>query len=156
MEDSGHEADESEKDQTMSEGRDEDEEEEDWRIPIRQYLDKGTLPADVKESRKLEPKAAMYSLRNGILYKRSFLGPLMRCLSQTEGRRILHDIHSGEAGNHRGRRSLAKTQGYYCLSMYEDAKNIAERCEICQRFAKKIRTPTTELNSVIIPWQFVK
>ncbi|XP_026378736.1 uncharacterized protein LOC113273193 [Papaver somniferum] len=74
----------------------------------------------------------MYSLRDGILYRRSFLGPLLRCLSQTEGRRILPDIHSGDSGNHSGRRSLAvksKMEGYYWLSMDENAKNVAKRCE---------------------------
>ncbi|XP_026400131.1 uncharacterized protein LOC113296015 [Papaver somniferum] len=116
IEEPDNEADESDKDQPMSEGSDEDEAENDWRIPIHQYLDKGTLPADVKEARKLESKATVYNLRDGILYRRSFLGPLMRCLSQTKGKRILHDIHSGEAGNHSGRISLeikAKMQGYY-------------------------------------------
>ncbi|XP_026434081.1 uncharacterized protein LOC113331597 [Papaver somniferum] len=151
------EANESDKDQPMSERSDEDEAEDDWSIPILQYLDKGTLPADVKEARKLESKAAMYSLRDGILYRRSFLGPLMRC--QTEGKRILHDIHRGKAGNHSVRRSLvikAKTQGYYWLSMDEDAKNVARCCERCQRYARKIKAPVTELNSVIGPWPFAK
>ncbi|XP_026459305.1 uncharacterized protein LOC113359964 [Papaver somniferum] len=85
-------ADESDKDQSMSDESNKDEAENDWRIPIHQYLDKDTLPADIKEARKMESKAAMYNLLNGMLYRRSFLGPLMRCLSQTEGRRILHDI----------------------------------------------------------------
>ncbi|XP_026384061.1 uncharacterized protein LOC113279596 [Papaver somniferum] len=123
-----NESEESEKDQSMSDGDNEDETEDDLRIPIHQYLAKGTLPTDVKEARKLESKAAMYRLRDGILYKRSFLGPLMRCLSRTEGRKILHDIHNGDAGNHSGRRSLAvKMQGYYWLSMEEDSKNVAKR-----------------------------
>ncbi|XP_026398929.1 uncharacterized protein LOC113294767 [Papaver somniferum] len=120
MKESDEVAEESEKDQSMSDGGNEDEAEDDWRIPIHQYLGKGTLPADIKEARKLESKEAMYNLRDGILYRRSFLGPLMRCLSRTEGRKILHDIHSGDAGNHGGRRSLAvkaKMQGYYWLSM---------------------------------------
>ncbi|XP_026411041.1 uncharacterized protein LOC113306303 [Papaver somniferum] len=106
-----NEAEESDKYQSMS---DEDNEDEAWRIPIHQYLDRGTLPADVKEARKLESKAAMYSLRDGILYRRLFLGLLMRCLSRNDGRKILHDIHSGDADNHSGRRSLvvkAKMQG---------------------------------------------
>ncbi|XP_026378888.1 uncharacterized protein LOC113273369 [Papaver somniferum] len=116
IEEPDNEADEANEDQSMSDGSNEDEAEDDWRIPIHQYLDKGTLSTDVKEARKLESKASMYILRDGILYRRSFLGPLMRFLSQTEGRRILHDIHSREAGNHSARRSLAiksKMQGYY-------------------------------------------
>ncbi|XP_026398947.1 uncharacterized protein LOC113294782 [Papaver somniferum] len=123
MKESDDEDEESDKDQSMFDGGNEDEAKDDWRIPIHQYLDKGTLPADVKEERELESKAAMYNLRAGILYRRSFLVPLMRCLSRTEGRKILQDIHSGDAGNHSGRRSLAvkaKMQGYYWLTMDED------------------------------------
>ncbi|XP_026459974.1 uncharacterized protein LOC113360718 [Papaver somniferum] len=104
MEDPENDAEESDEGKPMSDENNEDEAEDDWRIPVHQYLDKVTLPADVKEERKLTSKAAMYSLRDGVLYRRSFIGPLMRCLSQTEGRRILHDIHSGEAGNHSGTR----------------------------------------------------
>ncbi|XP_026378051.1 uncharacterized protein LOC113272432 [Papaver somniferum] len=143
----------------MSDEENEDEAEDDLRIPVHQYLNKGTLPADVKEARKLESKAAIYSLRDGILYRRSFLGPMMRCLSRTKGRRILHDIHSGDAGNHSGRRSLAikaKMQGYYWLSMDKDSKNVDKRCERFQRFSRKIKSPATELNSVISPCPFVK
>ncbi|XP_026398660.1 uncharacterized protein LOC113294483 [Papaver somniferum] len=143
----------------MSDEDNEDEAEDYWRIPIHQYLDKGILPADVKEARKLESKAAMYSLRDGILYRRSFLGPLMRCLSRTEGRKILHDIHSGDADNHSERRSLAvkaKMQGYYWISMDENSKNVDKQCARCQLFARKIKAPATELNSVIIPCPFVK
>ncbi|XP_026399525.1 uncharacterized protein LOC113295402 [Papaver somniferum] len=43
---------------------------DDWRIPIHQSLDKGILPTDVKEARKLESKAVMYNLHDGILYRR--------------------------------------------------------------------------------------
>ncbi|XP_026450525.1 uncharacterized protein LOC113350598 [Papaver somniferum] len=150
---------ESYEDQSMPEEDSGNEAEDDWRTPIYDYLDKGILPADVKESRNIESKEAMYSLHNGILYRSSFLRPLSRCLSQIEERRILRDMHSGDAGNHRGRRSLAvkgKMQGYYWLSMDEDAKNVVKRCERCQRFAKKIKAPATEINSVISPWPFSK
>ncbi|XP_026459734.1 uncharacterized protein LOC113360440 [Papaver somniferum] len=118
-EEPNNEVEESDKDQPMSEKDNEDNEneaEDYWRIPIHQYLDKGTLPAYVKEARTLESKAEMYILRDGILYRRSFLGPMIRCLSRTAGIRILHDIHSGDAGNHSGRRSLEdkdKIQVYY-------------------------------------------
>ncbi|XP_026458703.1 uncharacterized protein LOC113359252 [Papaver somniferum] len=88
MKEPDSEADEADEDQSMSDGSNEDEAEDDWRIPIHQYLDKGTLPADVKETRKLESKAAMYNIRDGILYRRSFLEPLMRYLSQTEDDKV--------------------------------------------------------------------
>nr|QBG82596.1 putative uncharacterized protein [Papaver somniferum] len=133
--------------------------EDDWRKVIHAFLQEGTLPADHKQARKILSKAGRYDLRDGILYKKSFLGPLLRCLSRKEGHQILKDIHYGDAGNHSGMRSLAdkpKIQGYYWPTMIQDAARMSRRCEECQRFAKKIHAPATTLNSVGSPWPFVK
>ncbi|XP_026429022.1 uncharacterized protein LOC113324984 [Papaver somniferum] len=81
--------------------------EEYWRTEIHLYLEEGTLPADLKQARKIQSKAEIYDLRDGVLYKKSFLGPLLRCLSREEGHRILKDNHRGDAGNHNGMISLA-------------------------------------------------
>ncbi|XP_026397123.1 uncharacterized protein LOC113291849 [Papaver somniferum] len=113
--------------------------EEDWRTEINLYLEEGTLPTDLKQARLIQSKAGRYDLRDGVLYKKSFLGPLLRCLSREEGHRILKDIHYGDAGNHSGMRSLAdkaKMQGYYWPQMIRDAARMSRRCEECQRFAK--------------------
>ncbi|XP_026410353.1 uncharacterized protein LOC113305547 [Papaver somniferum] len=81
--------------------------EEEWRTEIHLFLEEGTLTADLKKARKIQSKAGRYDFRDGILYKKSFLGSLLRCLSRKEGHRILNDIHYGDAGNHSGMRSLA-------------------------------------------------
>ena len=133
--------------------------EDDWRMMIHAFIKDGTLPADHKQTRKILSKVGRYDLRDGVLYKKSFLGPLLRCLSRKEGHRILNDIHYGDAGNHSGMRSLAdkaKTQGYYWPTMIQDAARMSRRCEECQRFAKKIHAPATMLNSVDSPWPFAK
>nr|GEU66968.1 reverse transcriptase domain-containing protein [Tanacetum cinerariifolium] len=51
-----------------------------WMTPIVEYLKEGTLPSDKKEARKLRIKARQYELMEGILYKRSFLTPWLRCV----------------------------------------------------------------------------
>ncbi|XP_026451408.1 uncharacterized protein LOC113351681 [Papaver somniferum] len=89
--------------------------EEDWRTEIHMFLEEGTLSADLNQARKIQSKAGRYDLRDGILYKKSFLGPLLRYLSREEGHHILKDIHYGDACNHSGMRSLAekaKMQGF--------------------------------------------
>ncbi|XP_026445179.1 uncharacterized protein LOC113345668 [Papaver somniferum] len=131
----------------------------DWRIPIHYFLEDETLPTGYLEARKVAMKATNYQLRDGILYKKTFLGPLLRCLSRSEGYEILKDIHYGDAANHAARRSLAlkaKAQGYYWPTMNADAADMSKRCEECQRWTRKIRAPTTELNSVLSPWPFLK
>nr|GEZ02495.1 reverse transcriptase domain-containing protein [Tanacetum cinerariifolium] len=51
-----------------------------WMTPIVEYLKEGTLPSDRKEARKLRIKARQYELMEGILYRRSFLTPWLRCV----------------------------------------------------------------------------
>ncbi|XP_026378677.1 uncharacterized protein LOC113273125 [Papaver somniferum] len=105
--------------------------EEDWRTEVHLFLKEGTLPTDLKQDRKVQSKEGRYDLRDGILYKKCFFGPLLRCLSREEGHRVLKDIHYGDAGNHSGMRSLAdkaKMQGYYWPTMIPDAARISRRC----------------------------
>ncbi|XP_026451395.1 uncharacterized protein LOC113351667 [Papaver somniferum] len=133
--------------------------EEDWRTEFHLFLKEGTLPADFKQARKVQSKVGRYNLRDGISCKKSFLGPLLHCLSREEGHRVLKDIYYGDAGNHSGMRSLAdkaKMQGYYWPTMIRDAARMSRRCEECRRFAKRIHAPATKLNSVDSPWPFSK
>ncbi|GJS13780.1 hypothetical protein Tco_0408252 [Tanacetum coccineum] len=51
-----------------------------WMAPIIEYLKDGTLPGDRKEASKLRIKARQYELLEGVLYKRSFLKPWLRCV----------------------------------------------------------------------------
>ncbi|XP_060212053.1 uncharacterized protein LOC132639630 [Lycium barbarum] len=54
-----------------------------WRNEILDYLQQGTLPLDKKEARKLQVKASRYCLVYGELYRRTFGGPLAKCLVPT-------------------------------------------------------------------------
>lgn len=68
--------------------------------PIRNYLQLGTLPEDKREAKKLSVRAKRFLLWDGLLYKRSFTHPLLRCLSQQEAEKVLKEVHSGVCGNH--------------------------------------------------------
>ena len=46
-----------------------------WMTLLVKFLDQGILPDDKAEIRKLQHKAARYALRDGRLYKRSYLDP---------------------------------------------------------------------------------
>ncbi|XP_026377583.1 uncharacterized protein LOC113271875 [Papaver somniferum] len=97
-------------------------EDKDWRTEIHLYLEKGEVPRKRLEAHKLKSRATNYELREGVLYRRSFLGPSLRCLTRKEGIQILKALHYGDVGNHRGGRSLryrSKIQGYYCPYMHD-------------------------------------
>ncbi|GKD86356.1 reverse transcriptase domain-containing protein, partial [Tanacetum coccineum] len=57
-----------------------EEEEDTWITPIFKYLMDGTLPAEVKKERAVKRKSLRFSIINGTLYKKSFLGPWLRCV----------------------------------------------------------------------------
>ncbi|XP_026432313.1 uncharacterized protein LOC113329683 [Papaver somniferum] len=112
-------------------------EEEDWRTELRLYLEKGDIPRNRLEAHKLRSCATNYELRDGI--------------------KILKALHDGDAGNHRGGRSLAykaRIQGYYWAYMHEDAKQVSRRCEECQRHGKRIHAPGAMLNNSVYAWPF--
>ncbi|GJU92894.1 reverse transcriptase domain-containing protein [Tanacetum coccineum] len=55
-----------------------EEEEKTWMTPIYEYLTKEILPEDKKKARVVCRKASRYTIINGTLYKKSFLGPWLR------------------------------------------------------------------------------
>ncbi|XP_071922590.1 uncharacterized protein [Coffea arabica] len=63
---------------------------------------------DKVEARKVQRKSARYVLCDGNLYKRSYLGPWLRCITTEEGEDVLKDIHEGFCGAYIGYRMLVK------------------------------------------------
>ena len=84
--------------------------------PIWDYLVKGTLPRDPKETCKLRARSARFTIHRGTLYKRGFSTPILKCVGRQDANYILKEVHEGICGNRIGARTLAgKTlrQGYY-------------------------------------------
>ena len=61
--------------------------------PIREYLTDDTLPPDPKEADKVKKRSNWFILYEGILYKKSFAYPLLRCVTLAEGKKILEELH---------------------------------------------------------------
>ncbi|GKE03004.1 reverse transcriptase domain-containing protein, partial [Tanacetum coccineum] len=74
--------------------------------PIIEYLRYETLPEDRKEASKLRIKARQYKLLEGILYKRSFLKPRLRCVRPLQADYVIQEIHEGSCSMHAGPRSV--------------------------------------------------
>ena len=53
-----------------------------WMNPIIDYLKNCKEPEDKSEARKLRIKAARYTLLDEVLYKKSFSGLLLRCITR--------------------------------------------------------------------------
>ena len=103
--------------------------------------------------------AARYTIVDGKLFKRSYTGPLLRCLADSEALQVLTEIHEGHCGNHSGGRTLAHkamSQGYYWPTMRKDAIAYSRRCDKCQRFAPTPHLPPEDLTSITSPWPFIQ
>ncbi|KAJ4713136.1 Retrovirus-related Pol polyprotein from transposon 17.6 [Melia azedarach] len=130
-----------------------------WINPIKEYLEKGRLPEDQEAARKLKYCAARYCIIEGVLYRRSFTMPYLRCLHPDEADYVLREIHKGACGNHSGGRSLAYKalrQGYYWPTMQSDSRVISQTCLTCQKHAKMIRVPPENLTTLTSPWPFAQ
>jgi ribonuclease HI len=90
--------------------------EADWRDKYIAWMDRGELPSDRPEARRVARMARSFTLVDGELYKRAASGILQRCVPIPQGRELLRDIHVGVCGHHAAPRTLvgnAFRQGFY-------------------------------------------
>nr|XP_009794728.1 PREDICTED: uncharacterized protein LOC104241488 [Nicotiana sylvestris] len=131
----------------------------DWSNQFVSYLQDGTLLRDKKEAKKLRVQAARYSLINHDLYKRTFGGPLAKCLGPHQMRQVLEEVHEGHSGAHTSNRALVRCiirAGYYWPTMKKEAVDYIRKCKQCQKYAPMIHQLGELLHSVTSPWPFIK
>ncbi|GJS16486.1 reverse transcriptase domain-containing protein [Tanacetum coccineum] len=136
-----------------------EEEETTWMTPITEYLKDGTLPGERKEASKLRIKARQYELLEGVLYKRSFLKPWLRCVGPLQAKYVIREIHEGSCSMHAGPRSVvakAMRLGYYWPTMHRDAREMIRTCNDCQIHRPVPRNPQHKLTPITAPWPFYK
>jgi hypothetical protein len=78
----------------------------DWRDKYIAWMDRGELPSDRSEARRIARMAKSFALVDGELYKRAASGVLQRCVPIPQGRELLRDIHAGVCGHHAVLRTL--------------------------------------------------
>ncbi|GJR20141.1 reverse transcriptase domain-containing protein [Tanacetum coccineum] len=94
--------------------------------PIIKCLEEGIWPADENEARTLRMKISQYVMEEGVLFKKSYLAPMLRCVGQLQANYIIR----------------------------EDAKEEIEKCDSCQIHAPVPRLPKTRLTSIMSLWPF--
>jgi hypothetical protein len=77
-----------------------------WRDKYIAWMDRGELPSDRSEARRIARMAKSFALVDGELYKRAASDILQRCVPIREGRELLRDIHTGVCGHHAVPRTL--------------------------------------------------
>nr|GFA52086.1 reverse transcriptase domain-containing protein [Tanacetum cinerariifolium] len=130
-----------------------------WMTELVNYLKEGILPRDEKEARKLRLKARQYELMEGVLYKRSFLTPWLRCVGPLQAEYVMRKIHEGSCSMHAGPRSVvakAIRLGYFWPTMHKDARDMIRKCIDCQIHRPVARHPQQPLTPITAPWPFYK
>ncbi|GKC13286.1 reverse transcriptase domain-containing protein [Tanacetum coccineum] len=130
-----------------------------WMTPIRNYLEKGILPEDPVDARTLMEKIGNYTMEDGVLYRKSYLVLLMRCVGPLQANYVIREVHMGSCGmNERPRQVVAKAMnlGYYWPSMHIDVKELIRACDDCQAHASVPRLPKADMISVTSVWLFMK
>ncbi|XP_071728116.1 uncharacterized protein [Rutidosis leptorrhynchoides] len=92
------------------------EEEDCWMTPFIRYLTDGTLPEDKLQARRIRMHAPMYLFKDGILYRKSFTEPYLRCVGPMQAKEIIQEMHEGACLTHSGYRtivSMIKRMGYF-------------------------------------------
>ncbi|KAM2042051.1 hypothetical protein ACFX16_035790 [Malus domestica] len=107
-----------------------------WITSIYKFFAHGTLPNDKVQAKQIRYKATCYLIINDQLYKWGFNLPYLRCLTPAEAKIVLREIHEEVCRDHAGSRFLAHKafhQGYYWLTLHQDAIRISYSCDKCQR-----------------------
>ncbi|KAL0412943.1 UNVERIFIED_CONTAM: polyprotein [Sesamum radiatum] len=132
---------------------------EDWRTPIIKWIGERLLPENRREATRLKTRATHFIMQEHILYKKSYMHPLLRCLSTEEGIHILQEIHSGCSGAHTGTRILANKAlraGYFWPTMKQDAIRLVSKCERCQKHSSLIHQLAEPLTTMLSPCPFIQ
>ncbi|GJY52098.1 reverse transcriptase domain-containing protein [Tanacetum coccineum] len=96
-------------------------------------------------------------MESGVLFKKGYLVPMLRCVGPLQANYLIREIHMGSCGMHVGPRAVVKKafrHGYYWPTMHEDAKKKVEKCDSCQIHAPVPRLPKTLMTSIMAPWSF--
>ncbi|OMO94091.1 reverse transcriptase [Corchorus capsularis] len=105
----------------------------DWRRPYIEYLQNGVLPTNHQDARNLKRKVQRFFMKGNELYRTSFGGSPLKCVSPADVTSLLEETHGGTNGAHEGGLKLYKKLldlGYYWLTMETDATSHVRRCHL--------------------------
>lgn len=102
-----------------------EEEEDNWMMPIIKCLEEGIWPKDPNEARNMRKKIPYYTIEDGVLFKKSYLDPMLRCVGPLQANYIIREVYEGACGMHSGPISVVAKlirQGYYWPTIHKDAR----------------------------------
>jgi hypothetical protein len=129
---------------------------EDWRTEIVSFLQGNCLSDDEAYIKRMEARIRPYVIIERELYKQGVCSPLLKCLSRTEGQKLMKEIHIGLCRAHIGSKPLLGKvfrQGFYWPKVASDATDLVQKCENCQKCARDQLSSLTQLIQPTWPLQ---
>ncbi|XP_074351331.1 uncharacterized protein LOC141690425 [Apium graveolens] len=130
-----------------------------WMTPFIKYLENGELPEDKGKAQRLKAKAAKFFLEEGVLYRKTFSSPILKCIGPEEAKYCLAEVYEGICGDHMSAKTLAHKiirQGYYWPTIHKDAIEFIKKCKECQLFSNVSRISPVLPSSVLSPIPFAQ
>jgi len=130
-----------------------------WYVDVWNFIEKGQYPEGASDKDKLAIRrfSSQFFINGGVLFKRSYDGYDLVCLSEANAARMMEQIHEGVCGPHMSGHMLAKKimrQGYYWTTMDKDCCDYVRRCHRCQIHANRMNIPPSMLYNMTTPWPF--
>ena len=69
-------------------------------------------------------------------------GVLLKCIDETESKKILIDMHEGVCGGHYMDKTIAHKilkSSFWWPTIFKDTHEFVRRCNACQRFSGKLK-----------------
>ncbi|XP_073049607.1 uncharacterized protein [Primulina eburnea] len=109
-----------------------------WMTSLIKFIINNELPEDKARAQKIKIQALRLVLINNVLYRRSFQGSLLKCLSEGEVDYVLREIHEGCCAEHLGGISLARKTmlaGFWWPTISQDSTRMVRACESCEHYS---------------------
>jgi hypothetical protein len=72
----------------------------DWRAPIIAFLCGHYDPVKTHDLKRMQAHARGYVLKDDSLFKLGVCAPLLKCITQEQGIKLMKEIHGGMCGSH--------------------------------------------------------
>lgn len=130
-----------------------------WFHDIKKFIEEREYPGGAShiDRKTLRRLANHYVLCGGKLYRRSYNGIYLLCVTEEEAEHLIKEIHEGTGAPHMNGYMLAKKiirLGYYWSTMERDCHAHVKKCHKCQLFASGQHLPSMPLTSMSSPWPF--
>nr|GEV54910.1 reverse transcriptase domain-containing protein [Tanacetum cinerariifolium] len=125
-----------------------------------EVLENKSIKEKQERGKEASPQgSSINELIEGVLYRRSFLTPWLRCVGPLQAEYVMREIHEGSCSMHAGPRSVvakAIRLGYYWPTMHKDARDMIRKCSDCQVHRPVTKHPQQHLTPITAPWPFYK